>query len=149
MDHSVRNSISHKNNGINRPGIASSVMHQSEVVDGKGLIIQNGFSDHSDTKLVVTSSFRVHDETTQQPPHIPIIASNSPIHYQLQQQQIETFQISTSSSDLLSQNTYLNTCQIAWSPKIKPPAKDMTQKENLGLVDQENNGDIEQNYYNG
>jgi len=121
-------------------------MHQWEAIDGKGIVIQqNGFSDHisSGTKLVVASSLcRV--ETTQQPIHMPIIAP--PIHCQLQQQQNETFQISSSSSDLLSQNTYLNT--IAWSPKIMP-AKDMTQKENLGLLDHDNNGDIKQNYYNG
>ena len=123
-------------------------MHQWEAIDSKGLVIhQNGFSDHisSGTKLVVASSLcRV--ETTQQPIHMPIIAP--PIHCQLQQQQNETFQISSSSSDLLSQNTYLNT--IAWSPKIMPPAaKDMTQKENLGLLDHDSNGDITQNYYNG
>lgn len=156
MDQSIRSSISHQSNGINRQIVSSSVMHQWEAIgsDGKSLVIQNGLnglSDHSNgTKLVVASSLRrVHDDTTQQAIHMPIIAPNSPIHCQLiQLQQNETFQISSSSSDLLSQNTYLNTI-ACWSPKIMPPAKDMTQKENLGLLEQDNNGDIKQNYYNG
>ena len=67
-------------------------------------------------------------------------------HHHQQQQQQETFQISN-SSELLSQNTYLNT--IAWSPKIMPPAKDMTQKENLSLLDTDKNSDMKQNYYIG
>ena len=125
-------------------------MQQWEAIspNGKGVVIQT--SNHS-TKVVLASPFHHQDETTQQAVsiHVPMTVPNSPAHCQpfQQQQQQDTFQISSSSSELLSQNTYLNT--IAWSPKIMPSAKDMTQKENLSLLDPDKNGDIKQNYYIG
>ena len=109
MDQSLRcHSISHQSNGINRPGIVSSVMQQWEAIspNGKGVVIQT--SNHS-TKVVLASPFHHQDETTQQAVsiHVPMTVPNSPAHCQpfQQQQQQDTFQISSSSSELLSQNT--------------------------------------------